>query len=51
MLGFEEDFSCHFHLGQIRIPRFWPFPSAPLPLNDKEDGFYVEVELLFLRSP
>ncbi len=38
MLGFEKDFSCHSHLGPIRIPPLFPFPSAPFPRNEKEDG-------------
>lgn len=36
MLGFEKDFSCHFHLGPIRILPLFPFPSAPFPRNEKE---------------
>lgn len=38
MIGFEKDFSCHSHLGPIRIPPLFPFPSAPFPRNEKEDG-------------
>nr|GEZ47476.1 cytochrome c maturase subunit B, mitochondrial [Tanacetum cinerariifolium] len=45
MLGFEKDFSCHSHLGPIRIPPLFPFPSAPFPRNEKEDG---TLELYYL---
>nr|YP_009730999.1 cytochrome c maturation protein CcmB [Epirixanthes elongata]QBB73150.1 cytochrome c maturation protein CcmB [Epirixanthes elongata] len=38
MLGFEKDFSCHSHLGSIRIPPLFPFPPAPFLRNDKADG-------------
>nr|QXE44195.1 cytochrome c biogenesis B [Podocarpus macrophyllus] len=38
IMGSEKEFSCHFHLGLIRIPP----PLSPLPepffRNDKEDG-------------
>ncbi|CAN6447136.1 unnamed protein product [Victoria cruziana] len=38
MIGFEKDFSCHSHLGPIRIPPLFPFPPSPFPRNEKEDG-------------
>jgi hypothetical protein len=38
MLGFEKNFSCHSHLGPIWIPPLFPFPPAPFPRNEKEDG-------------
>nr|WML72248.1 cytochrome c biogenesis B [Ceratophyllum demersum] len=38
MIGFEKDFSCHSHLGPIRIPPLFPFPPEPFPRNEKEDG-------------
>nr|AEO21058.1 cytochrome c biogenesis B [Silene conica]AEO21083.1 cytochrome c biogenesis B [Silene conica] len=38
MLGFEKDLSSHFHLGLIRIPLLFPFPTAPFLRNEKEDG-------------
>lgn len=47
MLGFEKDFSCHSHLGPIRIPPLFPFPSAPFPRNEKEDG---TLELYYLSA-
>ncbi|XP_056683965.1 CcMB (mitochondrion) [Spinacia oleracea] len=47
MLGFEKDFSCHFHLGPIRIPLLFPFPPAPFLRNEKEDG---TLELYYLSA-
>ena len=47
MLGFEKDFSCHFHLGPIRIPPLFSFPPAPFPRNEKEDG---TLELYYLSA-
>ena len=47
MLGFEKDFSCHSHLGPIRIPPLFPFPPAPFPRNEKEDG---TLELYYLSA-
>ncbi|KAG5589162.1 hypothetical protein H5410_039676, partial [Solanum commersonii] len=47
MLGFEKDFSCHSHLGPIRIPPLFPFHSAPFPRNEKEDG---TLELYYLSA-
>ncbi|KAI3917916.1 hypothetical protein MKW98_000150 [Papaver atlanticum] len=29
MIGFEKDFSCHSHLGSIRIPLLFPSPTEP----------------------
>lgn len=50
MLGFEKNSSCHSHLGLIRIPPLFPFPLAPFPRNEKEDGtlelFYLSVYCL-----
>lgn len=47
ILGFEKDFSCHSHLGPIRIPPLFPFPPEPFPRNDKEDG---TLELYYLSA-
>nr|BDI13094.1 cytochrome c biogenesis B [Begonia coptidifolia] len=47
MLGFEKDFSCHSHLGPIRIPPLFPFPPAPFPRNEKKDG---TLELYYLSA-
>lgn len=47
MLGFEKDFSCHSHLGPIRIPPLFPFPPAPFPRNEKDDG---TLELYYLST-
>lgn len=47
MLGFEKDFSCHSHLGPIRIPPLFSFPPAPFPRNEKEDG---TLELYYLSA-
>lgn len=47
ILGFEKDFSCHSHLGPIRIPSLFSFPPAPFPRNDKEDG---TLELYYLSA-
>lgn len=47
MLGFEKDFSCHSHLGPIRIPPLFPNPSAPFLRNEKEDG---TLELYYLSA-
>ena len=47
MLGFEKDFSCHSHLGPIRIPPLFPFPPAPFSRNEKEDG---TLELYYLSA-
>ncbi|KAJ3668776.1 hypothetical protein LUZ61_022826 [Rhynchospora tenuis] len=38
MIGFEKDFSCHYHLGLIWIPPLFSFPPEPFPRNDKESG-------------
>lgn len=38
MIGFEKDFSCHSHLGPIRIPLLFSFPPEPFPRNEKESG-------------
>lgn len=47
ILGFEKDFSCHSHLGPIRIPSLFSFPPAPFPRNEKEDG---TLELYYLSA-
>ena len=47
MIGFEKDFSCHSHLGSIRIPLLFPFPPEPFPRNDKESG---TLELYYLSA-
>ncbi|VAI57688.1 unnamed protein product [Triticum turgidum subsp. durum] len=47
MIGFEKDFSCHSHLGSIRIPLLFPFPPKPFPRNDKESG---TLELYYLSA-
>nr|AJP33425.1 cytochrome c biogenesis B [Araucaria heterophylla]QJH91755.1 cytochrome c maturation subunit B [Araucaria heterophylla]QXE43684.1 cytochrome c biogenesis B [Araucaria cunninghamii] len=57
IMGFEKDFSCHFHLGPIRISP--PFPPLPEPFfrSDKEDGTlelypsstYCSPEILLLQ--
>nr|AQK77832.1 cytochrome c biogenesis B [Lophophytum mirabile subsp. bolivianum] len=47
ILGFEKDFSCHSHLGLIRISPLFPFPPAPFPRNEKEDG---TLELYYLSA-
>nr|DAD43493.1 TPA_asm: hypothetical protein HUJ06_001723 [Nelumbo nucifera] len=47
MIGFEKDFSCHSHLGPIRIPPLFPFPLEPFPRNEKEDG---TLELYYLSA-
>ena len=49
MLGFEKHFSCHSHLGPIRIPPLFPLPPAPSPFprNEKEDG---TLELYYLSA-
>ncbi|KAL1298991.1 hypothetical protein AAHE18_18G073900 [Arachis hypogaea] len=47
ILGFEKDFSCHSHLGPIRIPPLFSFPPAPFPRNEKEDG---TLELYYLSA-
>jgi len=47
MLGFGKDFSCHSHLGLIRIPSLFPFPPAPFFRNEKEDG---TLELYYLSA-
>ena len=47
MLGFEKDFSCHSHLGPIWIPPLFPFPPAPFPRNEKEDG---TLEFIYLSA-
>nr|QYK18977.1 CcmB [Anathallis microphyta] len=47
MIGFEKDFSCHSHLGLIRIPLLFPFPPEPFPRNEKEDG---TLELSFFSA-
>lgn len=50
MLGFEKDFSCHSNLGPIRIPPLFPFPPAPFPRNEKDDGtlelYYISTSCL-----
>ena len=38
LIGFEQDCSCHSHLGPIWIPPLFPFLPEPFPRNDKEDG-------------
>ena len=38
IIGFEKDFSCHYHLGLIWISPLFPFPPEPFPRNDKESG-------------
>nr|AEM46227.1 cytochrome c biogenesis b [Silene noctiflora]AEM46231.1 cytochrome c biogenesis B [Silene noctiflora]AEM46234.1 cytochrome c biogenesis B [Silene noctiflora]AJP34442.1 cytochrome c biogenesis B [Silene noctiflora]AJP34470.1 cytochrome c biogenesis B [Silene noctiflora] len=47
MLGFEKDFSSHFHLGPIRIPPLFSFTTAPFLRNEKEDG---TIELYYLSK-
>lgn len=47
MIGFEKHFSCHSHLGPIRIPPLFPFPPEPFPRNEKEDG---TLELYYLSA-
>ncbi|MCL7039280.1 hypothetical protein MKW94_010425 [Papaver nudicaule] len=47
MIGFEKDFSCHSHLGSIRIPLLFPSPTEPFPRNEKEDG---TLELYYLSA-
>jgi len=37
-MGFEKDFSCHSHLGPIRIPLLFPLLPEPFSRSDKEDG-------------
>nr|QXE44149.1 cytochrome c biogenesis B [Pinus armandii] len=38
IMGFEKDFSCHSHLGPIRIPLLFPLLPEPFSRSDKEDG-------------
>nr|ANY30638.1 cytochrome c biogenesis B [Nechamandra alternifolia] len=38
LIGFEKDFSCHFHLGLIWIPPLFSFLPEPFFRNEKEDG-------------
>ncbi|KAF7053794.1 hypothetical protein CFC21_061630 [Triticum aestivum] len=47
MIGFEKHFSCHSHLGSIRIPLLFPFPPEPFPRNDKESS---TLELYYLSA-
>nr|ANY30623.1 cytochrome c biogenesis B [Hydrocleys nymphoides] len=47
LIGFEKDFSCHFHLGPIRIPLLFSFLSEPFFRNEKEDG---TLELYYLSA-
>lgn len=47
MIGFEKDFSCHSHLGPIRIPLLFPLPPEPFPRNEKESG---TLELYYLSA-
>ena len=47
LIGFEKDFSCHSHLGPIRIPLLFPFLPEPFPRNEKEDG---TLELYYLSA-
>jgi len=47
MIGFEKDFSCHSHLGSIRISLLFPFPPEPFPRNDRESG---TLELYYLSA-
>jgi len=47
MIGFEKDFSCHSHLGSIRISLLFPFPPEPFLRNDKESG---TLELYYLSA-
>ena len=47
IMGFEKHFSCHSHLGLIRIPLLFPFPPEPFPRHDKEDG---TLEMYFVSA-
>nr|ANY30622.1 cytochrome c biogenesis B [Sagittaria latifolia] len=47
LIGFEKHFSCHFHLGPIRIPLLFSFLSEPFFRNEKEDG---TLELYYLSA-
>lgn len=47
MIGFEKHFSCHSHLGPIRIPLLFSFPPEPFPRNEKESG---KLELYYLSA-
>nr|ULQ69837.1 cytochrome c biogenesis B [Prionium serratum] len=47
ILGFEKDFSSHFHLGSIRIPPLFPFLPEPFSRNEKESG---TLELYYLSA-
>lgn len=38
IMGSEKDFSCHSHLGPIRIPPLFPLLPEPFFRSDKEDG-------------
>nr|QXE43764.1 cytochrome c biogenesis B [Cedrus deodara] len=38
IMGSEKDFSCHSHLGPIRIPLLFPLLPEPFFRSDKEDG-------------
>ena len=47
MIGFEKDFSCHYHLGLIWIPPLFPSPPEPFSRNEKESG---TLELYFFSA-
>ncbi len=57
IMGSEKDFSCHFHLGPIRIPLLFSLLPEPFFRSDKEDGtpelysssYYCLPEILLLR--
>nr|YP_009167260.1 cytochrome c biogenesis B [Ginkgo biloba]AJP33458.1 cytochrome c biogenesis B [Ginkgo biloba]QXE43935.1 cytochrome c biogenesis B [Ginkgo biloba] len=57
IIGSEKDFSCHSHLGPIRIPSLFPLPPEPFSRNDEEDGTpelyplsaYCSPEILLLQ--
>nr|BDG69837.1 cytochrome c biogenesis B [Pseudotsuga sinensis var. wilsoniana] len=38
IMGSEKDFSCHSHLGPIRIPLLFSLLPEPFSQSDKEDG-------------
>nr|BDC46365.1 cytochrome c biogenesis B [Pseudotsuga sinensis var. wilsoniana] len=38
IMGSEKDFSCHSHLGPIRIPLLFSLLPEPFSRSDKEDG-------------
>lgn len=47
MIGFSKDFSCHFHLGLIRIRLLFAFLPERFFRNDFEDG---TLELYYLSG-